>query len=119
MKQSTSTSRGDYILDTDKCDPYTNAELTIHLKLGFRAINPEGGALRGTHKDGDGQPRATLPWGAQNWQRWLQNFVRTAEHYWSGRFWLVNNFPVLEIQSGAKTYRPNEECKLKITPLSN
>ena len=64
MKQSVSTSRGDYILDTDKCDPYTNAELTIHLKLGFRAANPEGGALRGTHNDADGKSRATVRWGS-------------------------------------------------------
>ena len=38
-------------LDETICDEYNNADLTLSLKLGFRQINPSGGAARGTYHD--------------------------------------------------------------------
>jgi hypothetical protein len=39
VKQKAVTSFGDYILDTTNCNAYTNVELTIGLRVGFRRIN--------------------------------------------------------------------------------
>jgi hypothetical protein len=61
MKVSTDTNWGEYALNTDCCDPYTNAELTITLRLAFRQINPSNGALTGLHHDGVNQPAAQDP----------------------------------------------------------
>lgn len=115
MIQSISTSRGDYALDTNACNAYTNAELTIHLKLGFRRINPANGATHGTFPDSDGKPRAIVRWGDNAWNRWTQCFARSAEAYWSRRFWLVNTFSILDLECDGTVYRPNVLCRLRVS----
>jgi hypothetical protein len=120
MKNSIKTARWDADLDSDLCDPYINAEITLTLKLGFRQINPSGGANNGTYHDyGDATApsRKIVKWTAGAWNRWTQDLTSSAQRYWHGRFWLINNFPELEFTVRGVTYRPNIWCKLKIIPL--
>ena len=104
-------------LDTDVCDPYNNADTTITLRLGFRQINPAGGAAVGTYNDyGDATKpaRRIVRWGAGEWVSWARKLTSSAQKYWDGKFWLINNFPALEFKDGAITYRPNIWCRLRI-----
>src|SRR5262245_41984638 len=112
-----STNLGDYLLDTDKCDPYTNAELTITLRLGFRQVNPTGGASSGTYND-YGNPakkaRKIVPWTATSWSIWIRAFVRSTSSFWNNRLWLSNNFSDFDLQIGNTKYRPNVDCRLSL-----
>lgn len=105
-------------LDTTVCDRYNNADLTLRVKLGFRQINPAGRAAQGQYND-YGDPAATarniIRWTPGAWGRWKENFVRTAQPYWSGEFWLINNFATLEFEDRGVKYRPNLFCKLRLT----
>lgn len=104
-------------LDETVCDAYNNADLTLTMKLGFRQINPAGGAATGTYHDyGDvTEPtRNIIKWTPGSWARWKNNFVRTAQRYWHGKFWLVNNFPVLEFEDKGVKYRHNVYCRFKL-----
>jgi hypothetical protein len=107
----------DIDLNTDPCDPYNNAELTLTLTLGFKQINPAGGAAKGTYND-YGDPTATarkiIKWTAGSWELWKGNFVKSAQKYWHGRFWLVNNFPVYEYDVKGVRYRPNIWCRFNL-----
>lgn len=104
-------------LNTDVCDAYTNAELTLKLRLGFEQVNPAGTADEGTYNDyGDATAtsRRIIRWTPGSWASWKQNFVRSAERFWNGKFWLVNNFPLYEFAGNGATYRPNIYCKMDI-----
>ncbi|NOQ12920.1 MAG: hypothetical protein GQ583_00360 [Methyloprofundus sp.] len=99
------------------CDAYNNADLTLTLKLGFRQINPAGGAASGTYHDyGDATETARniVKWTPGSWSRWKTNFVSSAQRYWHGKFWLINNFPVLEFEDKGVKYRHNVYCRFKI-----
>jgi hypothetical protein len=107
----------DAALNTIVCDRYNNADLTLTLKLGFKQVNPTGGAARGTYHD---YGRATAParniirWTVGSWEKWKTDFVRSAQRYWRGKFWLINNFPVLEFTDNGVKYRPNIYCRFKL-----
>lgn len=45
---------------------------------------------------------------------WKKDFLKSAQSYWHGKFWLVNNFPKLEFEHKSKRYRPNIWCKFKL-----
>ncbi len=99
------------------CDAYNNADLTLTMKLGFRQINPPSGAATGTYHDyGDASEpaRNIIRWNANAWARWKTNFIQSAQRYWNGKFWLVNNFSVLEFDSGGVKYRHNVYCRFKL-----
>jgi hypothetical protein len=49
MKKTITFSNFDAELNTDCCDPYNNAELTLTFRMGFRQINPAGGADNGKY----------------------------------------------------------------------
>lgn len=108
-------------LNTDVCDAYNNAELTLTLRVGFRQVNPAGGAAKGTRHDFDDPretARKTVKWTAPEWERWKERFAASAEKFWHGRFWLLNNsgdfsyrFPDKE---GGQVYIPNVWCKFKL-----
>lgn len=46
MKKTVKTTRWNAELDTDVCDRYNNANLTLTRNLGFRQINPPAGATQ-------------------------------------------------------------------------
>jgi hypothetical protein len=109
--------RYDAEIDTDVCNAHTNADLTLTLKMGFRQINPAGGAATGTYHDyGD----ATAParnirtWDNTSWEQWKANFVRTAQAFWNGKFWLINGTGVLPFEDRMRAYIPNFYCKFKL-----
>lgn len=104
-------------LDETVCDAYNNADLTLTLKLGFRQINPPAGAATGTYHDyGDATrpARNIIKWTAGSWAQWKANFVRSAQRFWHGKFWLINNFPVLEFVDKGVEYRHNVYCRFKL-----
>lgn len=117
MKKKITTASWDAVLDTDVCDAYNNADLTITLKLGFKQINPPGGAASGTYNDygsATSPARKIIKWTPAEWIRWKSNFVRSARKYWHGKFWLGNNFPEFEFNHKGVIYRPNVWCKFDL-----
>ncbi|MCJ7558413.1 MAG: hypothetical protein MUP90_16080 [Gammaproteobacteria bacterium] len=107
----------DIELNSDVCDPYNNAELTITLRLGFRQVNPAGGAAEGTYHDyGDATAptRKIVKWTKGAWELWKSDFVKSAQNYWNGKFWLVNNFNVMEFKYKDTVYRPNVWCRFSL-----
>jgi hypothetical protein len=120
MRKSVRTARWNAELNTDVCDAYNNADLTITLRLGFRQINPPGGAREGTYND-YGDPTRTarkiVKWPAGEWVAWTHNLASSAQRYWNGKFWILNTFPLLEFKQAGITYRPNFWCKLRIVSV--
>ena len=117
MKKKLTFSKFDAELNTDCCDPYNNAELTLTLQMGFRQINPAGGASAGTHND---YGRATAPtrkivkWSSNSWENWKASFVSSAQKFWAGKFWLINDSASFPYKNGAATYFPNVWCRFKL-----
>lgn len=117
MKKKMTFAKFDAELNTDCCDPYNNAELTLTLRMGFRQINPAGGAASGTHHDfGDATAptRRIVKWSAAAWASWKMNFVSSAQAFWTGKFWLVNDSGSFPCTKGAATYYPNVWCRFKL-----
>jgi hypothetical protein len=117
MKMGMSLNTYDIEFDTDVCDAYNNAELTIVLTIGFTQINPPGGAAHGMYHDyGDANEpsRKILKWAPGSWELWKKNFVASAQRFWNGRFWLINSFPLYEFEVKQVRYRPNIWCKLRL-----
>ncbi|MFL9997898.1 hypothetical protein PQR34_42520 [Paraburkholderia sediminicola] len=112
-------SKFDAELNADICDLRTNAELTIHLKLGFRQINPAGGAATGTFHDfgdpSDPHIRRIIKWTPGVWTAWKANLVSAAQRHWNGKFWLINHRGILPTKSGEAIYVPNVWCRFKLT----
>jgi hypothetical protein len=118
MKKTIIFPKFDAELNTDVCDAYNNAELTLSLRLGFRQINPAGGAATGTYHDyGDpSEPtRKIVKWTPGSWSAWKQNFVTSAQAFWTGKFWLINDGGNFSFEQGGVTYIPNIWCRAKIT----
>lgn len=117
MKTTIQFSKYDAELDTDVCDANNNMNLTLTLRLGFRQINPAGGAAEGTYHD-YGDPadptRRIVKWTDGTWTAWKQNFTRTAQRFWNGKFWLVNPSRLFAFEDGGQTYIPNVYCKMRI-----
>lgn len=117
MKKNFRGAKWDAELNTDVCDAYNNADVTITLKLGFRQINPSGGAAEGTYHDygkASKPARKIIKWTPASWRTWTNRLCKEAERYWNGKFWLINNFDCLTYTVRGVTYRPNIWCRFKI-----
>lgn len=117
MKSTIKFPKFDAELDTDVCSASNNAELTLTLRLGFTQINPAAGANEGTYHDyGDvnDPTRKIIKWTATEWANWKANFLSSAQSYWNGKFWLVNDSGCFAFTSGMQTYIPNIFCKFKL-----
>ena len=117
MKKTLTFSKFDAELNTDCCDPYNNAELTLTLRMGFRQINPASGAASGTYHDyGDvtAPTRKIVKWSPAAWSNWKANFVSSAQSFWAGKFWLINDSYSFPYTNGAGTYYPNVWCRFKL-----
>ncbi len=118
MKKKIRTAAWDAELNTNVCDPYNNADLTITLNMGFKQVNPAKGAKTGTYNDygmSSGTARKIVKWTPTDWSKWKTNFVATAQKYWNGKFWLVNNFSKYEYEVDSVKFIPNIYCKFKLT----
>ena len=60
------------------------------------------------------QPETLSMWDINSWTRWKAHFTQTAQRYWNGKFWLVNNFPVIEFEDNSIKYRHNAYCRFKL-----
>lgn len=117
MKIGMSFAEWEAELNTDCCDPYNNAELTLTLKLGFRQINPANGAAEGTYHDyGDNTrtERKIVKWSSEAWASWKHNFCTSAQAFWHGKFWLINNFAEYHFTVRGTEYRPNIWCRFRL-----
>lgn len=117
MRTSICTETWDAELDTGPCSPTTNANLTLTLRLAFHASNPDDGAEQGIHymiRRGVKPEWKILRWNPSAWHRWTHQLVRSAEHFWNGRFWLFNNFDLLQFTSAGVRYRSHIYCRLRI-----
>ncbi|XAL99762.1 hypothetical protein OT109_19550 [Phycisphaeraceae bacterium D3-23] len=104
-------------LNTNVCDRYNNADLTITLKIQLKPVDPDGGKARGEHHDyGDAtEPkRKTIKWTNASWVAWKSRFIRSAQRYWHGKFWLANNFNCLTYEDRGTEYRPNLYCRFRL-----
>lgn len=118
MKKKISTAAWDAELNTDVCDAYNNADLTITLNMGFKQINPAAGAASGTYNDygaAGTTARKIVKWSPAEWIRWKSEFVLSARKYWHGKHWLVNNFSEYEYEDGGVKYIPNIWCRFNLT----
>ena len=107
----------DATLDTDVCDAHNNADLTLTLKMGFRQINPTGGADKGTYRDyGDpsGTPRKIIKWTASEWTKRKNNFCSSAQAFWDKKFWVLNNNGTFAYKAGSLIMVPNAYCRFKL-----
>lgn len=117
MKKKLKLKSWDAELNTRVSDVYTNAHLTITLKLGFKQINPPGRAATGTYPDyGEaGQnSRNIIKWTDASWLTWRTNFVTSAQRYWNEKFWLINNYGEIPFTRKRVKYIPNIWCKFKL-----
>jgi hypothetical protein len=114
MKKTLKFKRYDAELNTDPCNAYNNANLTLITRLRFNKINPPKGAKEGTHPEVGGILRKIIPWTDDSWKAWKYNFLLSAQNYWSGKFWLYNNCGGFAFKQRGETYLPNIYCLLKI-----
>jgi hypothetical protein len=117
MKKTLKLAAFDAELNTDVCNSTNNADLTLKLKLGFRQINPTAGAAKGTYNDygsATGTPRKIIKWTAGEWLSWKKNFCSSAQRYWNGKFWLLNNLGYFGFLSGKQIYLPNVYCRFEL-----
>lgn len=120
MKKTIKFPRYDAEVNTDVCNPNANAELTLTLRLGFRQINPPAGAASGTYKDygkATGTPRKIIKWTPAAWESWKSNFCTTAQYFWRGKFWLVNDGGSFPFKVGETWYFPNFICWMNVEGL--
>jgi hypothetical protein len=106
------------VLNTNVCDPYNNAELTIKMNLGFKQVNPASCAVSGMYHDyGDKNERARkiIKWTHTEWSIWKTQFLRSAQKFWHGKFWLVNGFSMYEYEVKGVKYIPNIWCRFELT----
>ncbi len=107
----------DAVLDTDRCSPRNNADLTLTMRLGFRQINPMAGADTGTYHD-SGDPakelRQIVKWKDGEWAAWKRNFCRSAQDFWDKKFWLDNRTGDFPFQHGTEIYIPNIFCRFEL-----
>ncbi len=106
-------------LNTDVCDRYNNAEITVISKLFIQQGNPSGNARTGTTNDSDGTSHDILRWNASEWNAWKSRFVQVARRSGHGKFWLINNFKWNEFKDKAIDYYPNIWCRLKINLVNS
>lgn len=117
MKKTINFARFSAELNTDTCDALNNAELTLTLRLGFRQINPPGTAATGTYNDyGDATApaRRIARWTPATWTAWMTELTASAQQFWNGKFWLMNDAGSFTYPVGTTTYVPNIYCKIKI-----
>ena len=85
--------------------------------MGFRQINPAGGAAEGSYHDyGDATKpaRKIIKWTDASWKTWKTNFTQSAESFWHGKFWLINDVGAFAFTKGGETYYPNVWCRFKL-----
>ncbi len=59
--------------------------------------------------------RKIVKWTPSSWATWKNNFIKSAEKYWHGKFWLINNFSLFEYTHNGQKYVPNIWCCLDLT----
>jgi hypothetical protein len=58
--------------------------------------------------------RRIIRWTPGTWAQWKHGLCASAQGYWNGKFWLLNNFDHLTYTVRGVTYRPNLHCRLRI-----
>jgi hypothetical protein len=101
-------------LNTDVCDRYNNAEITVICKLFLEPGNPSGGAAKGTANDANGNSQDVVKWSNSSWNSWKTRFVQVVKQSGHGKFWLLNNLQWNKYQDKGVTYYPNIWCRLSV-----
>jgi len=127
-------------LNTDCCNQHNNAELTITLRIGFHPVDPvvegrkfdpqlvghqldpqivrEGHPLFGqatwTYNDDDRVEHPAVYWRDPYWTKWTKYFVSSAQKFWDGKFWLMNDSHSFAFNDRGRIFFPNVWCRLKL-----
>ena len=101
-------------INTDVCDRYNNAEITVIPKIYLKQGNPAGGAKTGTANDSNGNAKDIIRWSTSSWKAWKSRFVQVAMRAGHGKFWLLNNLQWNKYTDRGVEYYPNIWCRLKI-----
>jgi len=109
--------RYDAYFNTKPCDHRNNAELTLRLRIGFKQINPSGGAAQGEYHD-YGDPtepkKKIIKWSPGAWSQWKRTFEKEVEKFWSRKFWLINSSGYFAFEDKGKTWIPNVYCRFNL-----
>lgn len=106
-------------LNTDPCDRYNNAELTIILRVCLRQRNPAGNAATGFHND-YGDPAETarriVRWDTESWASFRRRYQSTGQAFWTGKFWLItpDYHAAMDKTDRGVVYRPNVWCRMRL-----
>ena len=117
MRKTLNFRNFDAELNTDRCDPINNAELTLTLRLGFRQINPPAGADAGIFHDygiSTNEARKIIRWEPDAWTNWKNTLVSSAQRFWDGKFWLINDCLSFPFESRGTLYYPNVWCRFEL-----
>ncbi len=109
--------RYDAFLDVTKCSARVNLDLTLEMRIGFRAINPANGAATGTYNDygsSSGTPRQIVKWTPAAWRAWKASFCSSAQAYWDSKFWIDNRLGAFAIKAGTNVFVPNGFCRFRL-----
>jgi len=109
LRQTLRFPNFDAELNTDRCGPLINAELTLTLRLGLQKVHP--GSEIGNYPDANNQTHNIIRWTPEAWTTWKDRFRSIVQTFWDGKFWLVNDCFSFPFQSGETTLYPNIWCR--------
>ena len=58
--------------------------------------------------------RKIAKWSPAAWSSWKRNFVSSAQAFWTGKFWLINDSGCFPYDKGGPTYYPNVWCRFDL-----
>jgi hypothetical protein len=106
-------------LDPDVRNVWTNADLTLYLRIHFQKIDPTAGS--NTYRDYDGTAVPIRAWLPQEWSRWKGRFLSDCQRRWDGNFWLMPpaTYTRLNYPPARPTHRCNLYCRFQISEQSS
>lgn len=117
----TNGGKWDAMLDDDVCNAYTNAELTIYIRVHFQQINPARGNT-GVYGDADDKPnhpskRPIKAWQPGEFETFKRNLLEQAQRFWSGIFWLKtpSSYKGLDWPESKPTHRCHVFCQVELS----
>ena len=111
-------------LNEDVRNTFTNADLTIYIKVNFQKIDPADAV--GTYGDTDDTPsnpskKKIQKWRPGEFERFTSTLLRSAQNFWNGKFWLEtpSSYDDLNYPDDKSTHRCNLYCRLELEQVAS